>query len=141
VQLIYSPDATTDGAWDTPADHYLDTASGNDVWLADYVFTAGSTWADFPAQSYSGAYSAGYIYGRIFETDTPSAGTWYYEAPVNVAQDLTVPPASPQSYDFNQTPGYETCDQQVAGIPEPSTIMLALVGCLPIVARIIRRRK
>jgi hypothetical protein len=146
VQLLASPDTTQDQAY-AGETHYLDP-TGNDVWLMDYVWTEGtgegSEWANFPSQQYlGGTYNDGwYIYARIFESDSPVAGTWYFAGPADLQQDTTVPPGTPQDYNMNSGPGFgDTPDQQVAVIPEPSTIMLALVGCLPIVARIIRRRK
>jgi len=138
AQLIFSVDAVADPVdINNSAGGYV---SGDDVVLAEYTLTSGincDEWAYFGAPNYTGAYSAGYIFGRIFEDNTPAIGERYFNGPMETAEDRS-PPQSPQSYDFNSGPGYGDDLDQVIPIPEPLTAALYGLGTLVILHR---RRK
>ena len=138
AQLIFSVDAVADPVdINNSAGGYV---SGDDVLLAEITLTSGSNcdeWAYFGAQNYTGAYSAGYIFGRIFEDNTPAIGERYFNGPIETAEDRS-PPQSPQSYDFNSGPDFGDDLDQVIPIPEPLSAALYGLGTLLILHR---RRK
>lgn len=143
VQLIFSTDVTADIVDpNNAAGHYV---SGNDTWLAEITITEGvggiDEWAYFSAQSYEGAYSAGYFFGRIFQDTTPALGEYYYNGSVTLAEDRTVPPAAPQLCELNTIFTGAGNNVNIEIIPEPGTLALFGIGLLTIAAGRARRRQ
>lgn len=156
AQLIWTPTATPNSAM-ADVDDYV---SGGDVWLADYwiTYAGNGEWGEFlnaPNVS-SSEVSGGYIYARVFTSDSPTEGTWYYRGPTianaNIDSSIT-PTPTPQSYDVNRDwdpiggDGAGLGDIvdagpyafQVVPVPEPGTIALLALGAVTLAAS--RRRR
>jgi len=135
-------------------DNYL---TGDDVLLDSFILTEGSNvnaWASFTAGQVNDGGSNpsdGYIYARIFETDTVTVGTRYYVGEVVLAEDLDPNPPSgtpdlPQSYNLNRGIGPEGDDPINAAfsfevVPEPGTLALLALGVATLGGAAAKKRK
>lgn len=149
AQLIYSVDLYADAAvvggattgddvvWDTVT--ILEDGIKNDSEQFD-------SYACFLAYSYH-AFSAGYVYARIFQDSDIGVGDWYFYTPMLALQDLTVPPDISQTLEMNTDKvngnaidSGPTVAQVV--VPEPAAIgLIGLGGIITLAAGRIRRRK
>lgn len=149
VQLIWSSDNVADSTADVNDANYM--SGEGDVFLTqtpvsengvtdaavydEWAVFAGGIYDDGGAQS-----SGGYIYGRIFEDDTPASGELFYVGEIEAADDLNpdgTPGDSPQTYDMNRdaTNGDQfsnttgTSDPNMGEVvPEPATLSLFALG-------------
>ena len=118
-----------------------DTTMGLDNWLfsddnsvCQQILSFEYVYADDPA------YDPYYVFQRIYESQSPVAGTWYYETPVVLlgtdygagVQTICLDEAgSAYGYEVGIQP-----DRQVAGaVPEPATMSLLGLGALAMVLR------
>jgi len=99
IQLIYSPDAVADqilpgGA---PADNdtvlFSTTVQNSGGFREEYGF--------FGPHDVSSAFQAGYIYGVIYENDSPQSGDRYYAGPLQAT--LLNTPSTPDIYEMNSS--------------------------------------
>ncbi len=156
AQLIWTPDQTY-GAADFNDENL---ASGNDVWLQDFVVNEADRtdgeWGWFgnnPDYDDPGGPTDGYIYARIFESLTPQVGDWYYvgDFTANLNRDSSAsPPQPPQSYNMNRdTAGHglgDPIDDPLSGfnfqvVPEPGTIGLLALGMMTLGGAAHKKRK
>jgi hypothetical protein len=141
AQLIFSTDAVA-GPVDVGALHYT---SGNDTWLADWTVdaVAFSTYGEFAASTFTQAWSAGYLYVRVFDQGSMSGLSnqmWYYNSPFTNAIDNTTDPTSPDAFNISAMTGAfgDTLNQQVV-IPEPATLAFLFIGIVALAGRKFRR--
>jgi len=151
VQLIWSSDSTI-GVADANTANYV---TGNDVFLASFVFTENGVPGDFDdyaywssPQNYNDSGSnpdGGYIYGRIFQDNSIGVGDWYYDGVIVAATDwdpTKEPLDPPQAYEFNRDlVNGDYIDGTYGGevVPEPTTWALFALGAVVVGLR--RRRK
>ena len=128
--------------WNTllqPGSHTI----GNEVILGAPVVTA-DEFATVFAQQYVGAFSAGWIYARVFDGGTTvnpatvTPGLLYYQGPAVAANNNNTPDA-PDLYDMNTSsagiPGLTTDVLNRAVVPEPSTLAFLGLGGLALALR------
>ena len=80
-----------------------------------------------------------YVYQRVFESSTPSDGTWYYESGLTVVIETysaSDPTSITKSY-ADENAAFVP-DQQLHAVPEPATMSLLGLGALVMA---IRRRR
>lgn len=102
-----------------------------------------NTYGELPAQSYSGPFSAGFVYVRVFDQGTSAGGvgvvngTWYYNSPLYAAVDSADPDTtqSVNAQGGNTIGGFG--DALNLQVPEPASLALMSLGGL---ALAIRRR-
>ncbi|MCO5045840.1 MAG: PEP-CTERM sorting domain-containing protein [Kiritimatiellae bacterium] len=146
VQLVFSPDAT-------PGLAQVGGAADGDIILdqreiSEASLGGGDTWGLFFSELYGpNPDMVGSVYIRMFQGGTSignvSAGDWYFTSalltieinpgPPNTAQDLVALAAGTGPGDM----GTAILNQQV--VPEPTTLALAALGVLGVVARRFRR--
>jgi len=107
IQLIWSANSNAEPAQASSINY----VSGDDIWLADYIFTENGVKGDYDHFAYfhdlyiheDAMPSAGYIYARVFEDSFVEIGDWYYTGPVISARDIdpaSVPMPMPQAYNL-----------------------------------------
>ena len=141
AQLIFTPDLSIDPPTASGA------ATGNDVVLVSLNFSrsggdhpVGNPYADFNnAFTYSGAFTAGWVYARIFGAGQAqiAPGTGYYDGPLLATEDKDPGPPLPipQNYEQNQNtlPSGFGDELILVVVPEPSTLLLAGMGIVLLV--------
>jgi len=99
IQLIYSPDAVADQilSGGAPADNdvvlFSSTVQNSGGFREEYGF--------FGPHDVSSAFQAGYVYGVIYENDSPQSGDRYYAGPLQVTTSNT--PSNPDVYEMNSS--------------------------------------
>lgn len=121
-------------------------ASGDDVLLGSFLTT--NTGAPFEEYALvndvvgNSVYLGGLVFARIFDTNTASAGSWYYEGTVQSVVDIdrtVVPALLPAAYELGAGAIAPLNMGQV--IPEPATLgMMAVAGLGMFLARKKARR-
>ena len=148
VYLIWSPNNVIDSLTNLLPVPGVVAATGDDIILATFggaqtpygIYDAAVN--SFLDATYGVTLTTGYIYARIFE-DALADGVYYNDGPIVSAAPYSYTGSEPPvTYDHNtgDDPFWGgQCDTQVNVIPEPSTILLSLVGLGVIMVRRFRK--
>ncbi|MDD4872933.1 MAG: PEP-CTERM sorting domain-containing protein [Kiritimatiellae bacterium] len=143
VQLIFTVDANIDpvdisnalNGYVSGDDQVIDT------YIVDNTAAGGSMWGYFSAGSVTQAYTAGFVYGRVFQDANIMVGQYYYNGLTNTVNDLPVV-SSPDAYEFNTDLALGNgLDQTIVAIPEPGTMVLFGLGMVVLAGRKVLRKK
>jgi len=139
-QLIYSPDAAADivdaSGNPTAGESILATRTtslGGSGGFDAFLYDGGSF-----GSTYTAAFTAGYVYIRVFQDTTPTAGDKYYNSPTLQLVDIT-PPATPQILDGNTDSATQGDKLNLTIVPEPGTFAFLGIGGLLLAVRRMRR--
>ena len=146
--LIWSPNNVIDALTALPVIPGVVAATGDDVILATFGGAA-SPFGDYDAGTsiytdlaFGQTLATGYIYARIFE-DALADGVYYNDGPiVSAAAYAFTGSEPPVTYNHNQGDdpiNGAQCDTQLNVIPEPSTILLSILGLGVIMVRRFRK--
>lgn len=146
--LIWSPLNAIDALTALPAIPGAVPVTGDDI-ILDSFSVVNSPYADYSAgvsdylnANFGGAVlQNGYIYARIFEGPVAD-GVYYNDGPIVAASTYLYTGSEPPQV-YNHNTGDDAwggqCDTQLNVIPEPSTILLSLVGLGVIMVRRFRK--
>jgi len=146
--LIWSPNNVIDSLTNLLPVPGVVAATGDDIILATFNGAA-SPYGDYDAGiaaytdlAFGETLASGYIYARIFE-DALADGVYYNDGPIVSAAAYGYTGSEPPVlYDHNvgdDPINGAQCDTQLNVIPEPSTILLSLVGLGVIMVRRFRK--
>lgn len=118
------------------------TPAGGDASFDEWLFNA-NPGSLSPTENAS--YTSGFVFVRVFQSAAPAGGEWYYNSPTLALQniDLTDPSRVAQNLDANPLSGDaqgNALNQQIAVVPEPSTIMFAALGLGLVAIRRVRKQ-
>ena len=146
--LIWSPNNVIDSLFGLPAIPGVVAATGDDIILAT-LGGANTPYADYTAGvsvytdlAFGETLATGYIYARIFE-DALADGVYYNDGPI-VAAALYSYTGSEPPQAYNHNTGDDPinggqCTDQLTVVPEPSTILLSILGLGVIMVRRFRK--
>jgi len=146
--LIWSPNNVIDSLFGLPAIPGVVAATGDDIILATFN-GANSPFGDYDAGTavytdlaFGETLATGYIYARIFE-DALADGVYYNDGPIVSAAGYAFTGSEPPVlYDHNQGDDPVNggqCTEQLTVVPEPSTILLSILGLGVIMVRRFRK--
>lgn len=149
VYLIWSPDNVIENLLNISAVSEVRPVidGGNDIVLGTFN-GANSPYGDYDAGvntfldvTYGETLTTGYIYARIFE-DALADLVYYNDGPIVAAAPYVFTGSEPP-VDYNHNAGDpaagDQCNQQLTVIPEPSTVLLSLLGLGVIMVRRFRK--
>ena len=144
LQLVY---AGLDGIIDAvdPNNAGNGYAGGDDVVWETRVAVDGANYDEWvvagttPNPFTDPTFTAGFVYARVFQDQTPIAGEYYYDTATVAINNLATDPAFAQSLYIGDSAGGFGVELDTQIVPEPSAVILAGLGALMLAVR--RRRQ
>ena len=140
VQLIY---AGGDGVANEANASTVDYVTGDDVVWQTRIISMGAGYNEWavispdPAPFTDPVFTAGNVFVRIFQTENPTAGQYYYDTPLLALQDRNLDIAFAQTLFFDDPDDGRSLNLLL--VPEPSVIaFLGLGGLMLAIRRRIR---